>query len=147
VRGPREFWWASYKGEAPQVVEIGRVDGQMDWCCFTGTDWNLSAPLDDLRLVAPVIPPSIEGDVAAVTAEHHRDLGVAMATAMMAFFRASFEGGTPLIALRESHMISADVQVDVERWYGAWDAKHREGIAAMHRAMDLLREAKGEVAA
>ena len=97
-----------------------------------------------MRLISPVIPPCIVGDVAAVTVEHHRDLGVALTKAMMAFFQASFDGGTPLIALRGSHLITADVQADVERWYETWDAKHRAGIQAMHLAMDLLRQAKAE---
>lgn len=63
---------------------------------------------------------------------------------MIAMFQASFDGGTPLIALRGSPLISLDVQADVERWYGTWEARHQEGLSAMHLAMDLLREAKAE---
>lgn len=147
MRRAREFWWATFKDGAAQVVEITRDDGVPAWCYFTGTD-NFLTPseMGDLNLISPVIPPCIAGDVAAVTAEHHRDLGVALAKAMIAMFQASFDGGTPLIALRGSDLITPDVQADVERWFLRWEAKHQAGLAAMHLAMDLLREAKAEVA-
>lgn len=57
-------------------------------------------------------------------------------------FQASFDGGTPLIALRGSDLICPNVQADVERWYGTWEARHQEGLAAMHLTIDLLHMAK-----
>lgn len=89
-----------------------------------------------------VFPGLAEAAAAIAADEQTKGIGVAMAEAMMALFGASFEGGSHLIALRGSHLISPDVQVDVDRWYGVWDAKHREGMTAMARVMDLLRQAK-----
>ena len=95
-----EFWWVETKlkdgtWDKPEVGRVYRdaaaparfivfLPGNE---CETYGEW--------VRLVAPVIPPCIAGDVAAVTAEHHRDLGVALAKAMIAMFQASFDGGTP----------------------------------------------------
>ena len=58
----REFWWASFKGGEPQVVEITRDNGVPAWCYFTGTD-NFLTPSEmvDLTMIAPVHPPV--GDV------------------------------------------------------------------------------------
>ncbi|SFU50241.1 MULTISPECIES: hypothetical protein [unclassified Methylobacterium] len=144
---PDEYWWVEWAEGMFEPARIEYPDGRPPQISEIGSDYAMDLAERGVRLVAPVVPLSIASDVAAVTAEQHRDLGVALAEAMMAMFRASFHGGTPLIALRGSHLISPDVQADVERWYATWDARHRDGIRAMHRAMDLLREAKDEAAA
>ncbi|MCE4222142.1 hypothetical protein HCU64_00110 [Methylobacterium sp. C25] len=145
----REFCWIETQRkdgswDKPEVGEVCRNTPDSFIVFLTGNECETYGPT--VRLIAPVIPPCIEADVAAVVVEGHRDLGVALAKAMLSFFQASFDGGTPLIMLRGSRLISPAVQADVERWFTTWEAKHQEGIRAMHRAMDLLREAKDEAA-
>ncbi|KQP47154.1 MULTISPECIES: hypothetical protein [unclassified Methylobacterium] len=50
---------------------------------------------------------------------------MALAKAMIAMFHASFDGGMPLIALRGSDVITADIQAGVERWFLQWGASTR----------------------